>query len=192
VGIVGARIQRERTLELRHRLIGALEQAQRHAVGDVSLGVDRGDAANGPPLARAERDLQRLHHALGDLVLHGEDVAQLAVEALGPEHEALGDVGELGRDAHALARLAHAALRFRRGDGGGDSLGDLEEAREGQALGRQQLGEGARLARETVQARRVGRQALREDLRCDGALELRVEGLPDHPIPPSPTFSIRR
>ena len=48
---------------------------------------------------------------LGDLVLEGEDVADLAVVALGPEVIAGGRVHELRRDAHAVARTLHAALQ---------------------------------------------------------------------------------
>ena len=47
---------------------------------------------------------------LGDLVLHGEHVGEVAVVALGPEMAAGGDVVELRGDAHAVAALADAAF----------------------------------------------------------------------------------
>ena len=49
-----------------------------------------------------------------DLVLHVEDVLQLAVVALGPELEAVARVDQLHGDADAVARAAHAALEHRR------------------------------------------------------------------------------
>ena len=60
--------------------------------GGVKLRLDRGD------------------DRLGDLVLHGEHVGEVAVVALGPEMAAGGDVVELRGDAHAVAALAHAAF----------------------------------------------------------------------------------
>jgi len=47
---------------------------------------------------------------VGDLVLHGEDVDELAVVAFGPEMAAGGGVVELRGDAHAVVGLADAAL----------------------------------------------------------------------------------
>lgn len=68
--------------------------------------------------------LDRRDDALSDLVLHGEDVDQLAVVALGPEMTAGGGVVELRGDTHAIVHLAHAAL-----DDVADAefLGDLPE-----------------------------------------------------------------
>ena len=46
----------------------------------------------------------------GDLVLHGEDIVELAVVALGPDVHVGRRVDELDGNAQPVARLAHAAL----------------------------------------------------------------------------------
>ena len=61
-------------------------------------------------VAGAKRDLQPLDNRARDLVLHVEDVFELAVVPLGPQLIAVRRVDELRGDAHARARLAHAAL----------------------------------------------------------------------------------
>ena len=60
---------------------------------------------------------QLLHHRLRDVVLHGEDVVELAVVRLRPQRLVLRRLDELGGDAHALSSLAHAA---------GQHVGDLQ------------------------------------------------------------------
>ena len=47
---------------------------------------------------------------VGDLVLDGKDIVQVAVIGLGPNAMPIGRVDQLSRDAHAVAGLAHAAL----------------------------------------------------------------------------------
>ena len=47
------------------------------------------------PHSRGEPGLHRLDHAGGDLVLNGEDILQLPVEALGPELVARGHLAQL-------------------------------------------------------------------------------------------------
>ena len=49
----------------------------------------------------------------GDFVLDGEDVRQLAIEALRPELIAVVGIDELRRDAHAIARPTNAAFQGR-------------------------------------------------------------------------------
>src|ERR1700679_999727 len=49
-------------------------------------------------------------NGLGDLILHREDVSQIAVVALCPDVAPGGDIVELPRDSHSVAALAHAAL----------------------------------------------------------------------------------
>ena len=66
------------------------------------------------PLAlscRKHAQLQRGHHRPGDLVLDGEDVGQVAVEALRPELVAIRGVDQLRRDAQSGAGLADAAFQ---------------------------------------------------------------------------------
>ena len=72
-------------------LSGALRWA-RKLLGGIELRLDRGD------------------DRLRDLVLHGEDIREAAVVALGPDVAAGGDIVELGGDAHMVAFLAHRAL----------------------------------------------------------------------------------
>src|SRR5262249_9801002 len=67
-------------------------------------------------LLLSERQLaaQRRRDVLGDLVLDREDVADLAVEALGPAVVAAARLDELHRHAQAITHLADAALEERR------------------------------------------------------------------------------
>jgi hypothetical protein len=53
-------------------------------------------------------------HGTGDLGLQLEDVAQLALECLRPELEAVERVDQLHVDAHRLTMLAHAAFEHGR------------------------------------------------------------------------------
>ncbi len=67
--------------------------------------------APGPEiLGGVELRLDRRDDGLGDFVLHGEHVGEIAVVALRPEVTAGGHVDELGRDADVVAVLAHAAF----------------------------------------------------------------------------------
>ncbi len=80
-----------------HHQIPGIHAVRRLALGakilrGIKLRLDRGD------------------DGLGDLVLHGEHIGEVAVVALRPDVAAGGDVVELRRDAHAVAALAHAAL----------------------------------------------------------------------------------
>jgi hypothetical protein len=61
-------------------------------------------------LAAGEAHLERLHDLLGHLVLHREDVLEVAVEAVGPDVAAALGVDELHVDAHLHAGTAHAAF----------------------------------------------------------------------------------
>ena len=55
-------------------------------------------------------DAQRGGHGRGNLVLHGEDIAQLAIEPLAPHVPAIDGRDQLRRDANALAGAPDAAL----------------------------------------------------------------------------------
>jgi hypothetical protein len=61
-------------------------------------------------LVHAEGAAQRRDDSVGDLVLDGEDVVQLAVVGFRPQVAILHRVDQLGSDAHPVAGLAHAAL----------------------------------------------------------------------------------
>jgi hypothetical protein len=57
-----------------------------------------------------ERSAQRRDDGVGDLILDGEDVVQLAVVGFRPQVAVLHRVDQLRGDAHPVARFAHAAL----------------------------------------------------------------------------------
>ena len=61
-------------------------------------------------LRGVELRLDRSDDSLGDFVLHGKDVGDAAVVALGPEMAAGGGVVELRGDAHLVAASPHAAF----------------------------------------------------------------------------------
>ncbi len=78
----------------------------------VGLEVLRADAGPGLDPARLPQgDLELAGDGGGDLVLDGEDVARVAVEALRPELISGPGVGQLRGDANAFSRPAHAALQ---------------------------------------------------------------------------------
>ena len=64
-------------------------------------------------LGLAQRHRQRRGDRLGDLLLDGEDVVQLAVERAGPELEAGAAVHQPRRDPQPVLGLAHAPLEQR-------------------------------------------------------------------------------
>jgi hypothetical protein len=55
---------------------------------------------------RTKGDLERVDDPVGDVVLHLEDISQIAVVAVGPQVAAIGRIDELRRDTNALARPA--------------------------------------------------------------------------------------
>src|ERR1700730_15196549 len=61
-------------------------------------------------LGAGQRWLDRGGDTRGDVVLHREDVSQIAVVTLGPEMGTGGCIDQLAGDAHALPGPAHAAL----------------------------------------------------------------------------------
>ena len=60
---------------------------------------------------RREGELQTLRDRGSDLILHGEDVDQLAVVALGPELISVGHRHELRRDSDAASRRGECCPR---------------------------------------------------------------------------------
>ena len=105
IRIDGDRLFQER---LRHQIVlprhaPVMRQRSHHEAPRVHI-VRR--LAPGPEiLGGVELRLDRRDHGLGDLVLHGEHVGEIAVVALRPEVTAGGDVDELGRDADMVASL---------------------------------------------------------------------------------------
>ena len=103
------RLQCDRPPQERPRLhvLLAIELIQHHdGAGDQPPGVDAVRRLRGgtKALLHVEVGLDHRHHALGDVVLDGEEVAQLAVIALGPDVLAGFGIDELRRDAHARCR----------------------------------------------------------------------------------------
>ena len=77
--------------------------------------LERGRAAAlEPRCARAQPLSKRVRYRVRNLVLYGEDVCQLPVEAAAPELIAIGGVHQLRRDADPIFGAAHASLEHRR------------------------------------------------------------------------------
>ena len=111
-------IQRERALEhLSARpQVGLRQAGEELAAAEVAL--VRGRAGLRPQqsllLARGEDGApQGIGHAFRDLVLDGEHVVELPVEAPGPPVITGGGLDQLDRHAQPIARLAHATLEER-------------------------------------------------------------------------------
>ena len=68
-----------------------------------------------------ELELQGRHDCLGNLILDGEDIGEVAVVAVGPDMVAGLAVDQLGVDPHPVAGLADAAF---------EHMGDIELARD--------------------------------------------------------------
>ncbi|HTL30474.1 MAG TPA: hypothetical protein VL282_14685, partial [Tepidisphaeraceae bacterium] len=77
------------------------------------VGLDARCAARfyGFLFGREQLHPQRRDNRFRDLVLDGEDVRQVAVEAIGPDVAAGGAVDELRGDPHSVARLANASFK---------------------------------------------------------------------------------
>lgn len=77
----------------------------------IGIGLDIGGRLIGDRLLlfRQQTHLQLADDRMGDLVLDGEDVGQVAVVTLGPEMVAIGGVDQLTGDAHAFADDAHTS-----------------------------------------------------------------------------------
>jgi len=71
----------------------------------VGLGIHRAS-----DLGRTELDLKLLRNEPRNLILHREDVLQVARERIGPYMETVRRLDELRGDADLVAGLAHAAL----------------------------------------------------------------------------------
>ena len=90
--------------------MGALARLQKQIVGFHVLGSTVPEARL---LVSAQLHLQGGDDFVGDLVLYGEDVFEVAVVAFRPQVAAIVAVDELGVDAHAIAGLAYASLERR-------------------------------------------------------------------------------
>src|SRR5215218_3328744 len=127
VGSGVGRLERDRPAEerLRRHVLLAVELVQHHdGARHEAPGVDAVRRLRGDPeaLLDVEVRLDRRDDALGDLVLDGEEVAELAVVAVGPDVLAGLGVDELRRDPHAPASDSHAALEH---VADAERLGDL-------------------------------------------------------------------
>jgi hypothetical protein len=61
-------------------------------------------------LDRTERDLERVHDPMRDVVLNFEDISQIAIVPVRPNVPASCGVGQLCADSHALASAADGTL----------------------------------------------------------------------------------
>ena len=94
------------------------------------------------PLLGVEMRLDRRDDALGDVVLHGEQVFQHAVVAVGPDVLAGLGLDQLAGDAQAPVGHAHAAL---------EHVAHAEIARDGAHVGRLVLVDEGRIPRDDEQ-----------------------------------------
>jgi hypothetical protein len=76
----------------------------------VGLEVSGRRPLDGAFLFLTEDHLQRLGDILGDVLLDGENVLQLAVVGFRPDAVSVGDVHELGADPQPVARLADTSF----------------------------------------------------------------------------------
>jgi hypothetical protein len=73
--------------------------------------IVRGPRQRANPFRRHQARLDRGDDIAGDLVLHGKNIAELAVVALRPMMAAGDRVDQLRADADAFSRAAHAAFQ---------------------------------------------------------------------------------
>ncbi len=94
---------------LPHRRIGPLVQG----IHSFEIRVMRGNVERRARRRSVTTDPELVQDACGDVVLNGEDIRELTVEALRPYLVAVVGVHELRGDAYAIACLAYAALENR-------------------------------------------------------------------------------
>src|SRR5207248_10552130 len=77
----------------------------------ISFNVFRRHLPDRLLLLRQQLHLQLFHNGVGDFVLNGEDIRQVAIEALGPDMAAILAVNELSSYPDARSRLSHASFQ---------------------------------------------------------------------------------
>ena len=105
-------VEADRLLERLHRAVVVvlrMPQVAACQVGAVRLEVGGVRSRVNDPVTRRELGLHRLDDACRDLVLHGEDVGGVAIEALRSHAKAGRHVGQLHGDTQARAGSADAA-----------------------------------------------------------------------------------
>ena len=77
------------------------------------MGVHVLGAATGDPcfFGRAQLNLERSNDLLREFVLHGEDIREVAIKAVGPDVCAARSIDKLAGNAHPVARLADTAFQ---------------------------------------------------------------------------------
>ena len=119
----------------------------RHQQEVVSLGAVRSAPFDRLLFSGQQPEPQRADDRLGDFVLDGEDVGQVAVVALGPDMIAGGAVDQLRADAQPIAGLADAAF---------DEVADAQLASDRADVGRLTLEQERGVARRDRQRRDLG------------------------------------
>ena len=110
------RIDRKRLFQKRDgavSVVGLADIDQRQRPQHQIIGVEAVSALALDPLdlGASQAGLDGADHADRDLILHGEDVIERTVIALGPQMRAALGLDQLGGDADAIACLAHAAFQ---------------------------------------------------------------------------------
>ena len=116
-----------------------------------------------------EMRLDRGNDRLGDLVLHGEDVGDVAVVALGPQMAAGGDIVELRGNAHLVAAPAHAAF---------DDVAHAEIMRDLVDVDRAALVDKRRVARDDEEPPQLGQRG--DDVLADAVGEILLGAVAAH------------
>ena len=107
----------------------------------------------GPPMSQPARlagdqlDFECGHDLQRQLVLNGEDVGEITIEAVGPDMAAADRIDQLRRDPDPPARLAHATLEY---------VANTECARHLGDRNRLPLIDKGRIPRDHVQPRQLG------------------------------------
>src|SRR5579863_6220511 len=108
-------IQRDRLLEVFKSLLLAFLRSLAPVIpplqiGLISLGIHSPTARQSSQLLRRQLDLYFIGDGLGNVVLQGEDVPQVALVALSPYVSVSGREDELRRDFHTIPGTLHRAL----------------------------------------------------------------------------------
>src|SRR5438105_2840183 len=88
-----------------------MEKVAASQVIGVSFNIFRRHLPDRLFLLRQQLNLELLDDGVGDFVLNGENIGQIAIEALGPDVAAILAVNELSSYPHARSNLPHASFQ---------------------------------------------------------------------------------
>src|SRR5882762_6743024 len=91
----------------------AVDEFPASQIVGVSLDIIRGRLGDGLLFLRQQLDLQLLDNGMGDFVLDGKDVGEIAIETFRPNVTAIVGANELAGDAHARSCFSHASFKYK-------------------------------------------------------------------------------